>query len=315
MVQTDLKINNIPGLIEPIEVAGLEKAASLVQSDEQIIEFGCYLGRSTQAILNGVSEKESNIDLFVYDQYCVHTRDKFSQTLLNHVKSVNLLDQLYMDEEHKEKKLHWEKVFDKLVTGPSNVQLVRKKTYVESAETDGVRSIALLHIDAPKSYDELKPIFYKFFPLLKVNSRVIFQDYFYQWSPTLIAFVEVLKQLNFVEIYEGRASSLEVILQRPLLEQDILNIDLKISMSKNLLHYIEDTINFFKENKDLVDRPEIHIPKLKMAKVLYAKSVRQNNVATQTLIECVRNKEFGAIFPDLLELIEKDFDQYDFLRK
>ena len=151
--------------------------------------------------------------------------------------------------------------------------------------------------------------------MLKVNSRVIFQDYFYQWSPTLIAFVEVLKQLNFVEIYEGRASSLEVILQRPLLEQDILNIDLKIGMNKNLLHYIEDTINFFKENTDLVDRPEIHIPKLKMAKVLYAKSIRQNNVATQTLIECVRNKEFGAIFPDLLELIEKDFDQYDFLRK
>ena len=72
-----------------------------------------------------------------------------------------------MDEEHKEKKTSLGKKSSiKLVTGPSNVQLVRK-TYLESAETDGARSIALLHIDAPKSYDELKPIFYKFFPLLK----------------------------------------------------------------------------------------------------------------------------------------------------
>ena len=46
---------DIPGLIEQGEFDALTEYAGLVDPGSKIVEFGCYLGRSTSAILKGAN--------------------------------------------------------------------------------------------------------------------------------------------------------------------------------------------------------------------------------------------------------------------
>ena len=68
-----------------------------------------------------------------------------------------------MDEEHKEKKNFTGKSLRQISYRSFKCAISQKKTYLESAETDGVRSIALLHIDAPKAMTSLSRFFTSFF--------------------------------------------------------------------------------------------------------------------------------------------------------
>ena len=71
-----------------------------------------------------------------------------------------------------------------------------------------------MHIDSPKFYDELEIIYERFFPLLNKKSIVIFQDYFFQWSATLIASVQFLIEENILSILNTAASSITTIVTK-----------------------------------------------------------------------------------------------------
>ncbi|MDA9689862.1 hypothetical protein N9V13_05575 [Betaproteobacteria bacterium] len=299
-----MKHKEIPGLIELVESEGLVKAGKLVPEGTSIVEFGCYLGRSTQAILDGVNGGNKGIKFFVFDRFCIPSSDTFSQTLVRHVKGMNLIDKIYVD---KEKMLHWEKVFEELIEPENNVELKWEKEELKRFRFHEIENISLLHIDAPKSYQEFKPIFYNHFPALVEGARVIFQDFFYHWSSTIIAVVEVMRKKNMIEIIEGRASSLEVYVSKKIKYEDILSVDLELEFSE-ILELLDSSLDYFNTNQEKIDRPEFFLPRIKMAKFIHAKSIGKDKVAHDILVELLKKKEFQFIINDFLESIEKDFD-------
>ena len=63
---------------------------------------------------------------------------------------------------------------------------------------------------------------------MKINSTIIFQDYFYHWSATLIASVQYLIQLKKISILNTAASSLTVIYSKPVLKSELDTLEKKM---------------------------------------------------------------------------------------
>ena len=87
---------DIPGLIEPVEFEALEKVSGAVVPGSSIIEFGCYLGKSTSAILKGANLVEDT-KIFVFDGFKIKETDPFARTMLGHVNSLGLTELVYRD--------------------------------------------------------------------------------------------------------------------------------------------------------------------------------------------------------------------------
>ena len=66
--------------------------------------------------------------------------------------------------------------------------------------------IAFMHIDSPKHWAELHRIAELFFPKLRPGSIIVFQEFFYHWSATLIASVEAMVKIGVLQ-YESSAAS------------------------------------------------------------------------------------------------------------
>ena len=126
------------------------------------------------------------------------------------------------------------------------------------------RKVSFLHIDSPKFYEELKVIFEKFFPLLKNDAIVIFQDYFYHWSATIIASIQFLIIEGVLQIQNSVASSLITNVKQ--------NIDLKKveTLKKNMesLDFILEMLDkaILNTNNYKIDRPQLFVPRLLLAR-------------------------------------------------
>ena len=96
--------------------------------------------------------------------------------------------------------LHWEKVFDHLIQSHSNKNLVWEKCDCSEATWQGDHEIAMIHLDAPKDYYELRPILLRFFGALKNGSIIVFQDFFYHWSASVILAVALMEKKRLMSL-------------------------------------------------------------------------------------------------------------------
>ena len=300
---TDHKESNIPGLIEKIEFDSLLNVAKMVRSNSDVVEFGCYLGRSTSAILLGLEAKDG-VSMHVYDGFEIPEKDPFAKTLVSHAFSVKLQDLIYRDNVGK---LHWEKVFDSLISPFKKGTFKRVKTQISEAQPEDIRNISLLHLDAPKDYEQLRPIMFRFFSLLDQKSTIVFQDFFYHWSSTLIAAVGVLHRLGHIELRKSYATSLEVEVKKKLSLAEIIEIDLCIE-SSDVIKEIEALIKKLAGSKEKFDRFDQFLPRLKLAILAEAVSIGDGQCASECFVDMVKSQDFkGQVVFDLVEMFSRNF--------
>ena len=170
-----------------------------------------------------------------------------------------------------------------------------------------------MHIDAPKYYEEFKYILDNHFIDLKMGSIIVFQDFFYHWSATLVACIEVMFQNGFLAFNLSKASSLSVTVIKTFHMSDINLIDVSMK-SANIIYLIRDTIQRVNSDKLLIDRPNDFIPRLMLCIVQYlyenkneAEAMRHLN---QYFMHYPRIKK--VIFIDLFELAHYKFNRRQF---
>jgi len=296
---------DIPGLIEQGEFDILTEYAGSVDPGSAIVEFGCYLGRSTSAILKGANPiKDTKI--FVFDAFSIRGNDPFAQTMVGHVNKLGLTELIYRD---KNGFLHWEKVFDHLIQSHSNKNLVWEKCDCSEATWQGDHEIAMIHLDAPKDYYELRPILLRFFGALKNGSIIIFQDFFYHWSASVILAVALMEKKRFIEFEKSFASSLHVRVIKNFSLQDLIDLDLDFNKS-DVFDELDEVLKTLDSNRDKFDRYEKFRSRIELAYLAEAVSSRNGDKAAIKLHNMLVNQSFAdnpQVISDFLELFRKNF--------
>ena len=164
----------------------------------------------------------------------------------------------------------------------------------------------------------------KFFPKTKIGSVIVFQDFFYQWSATLILSVAILIEKKIISIEQSAASSLVCRVLKIPSKNDIIDLD-KIMQDENQSQdYFDVAISSCKKIK--LDRPEAFLPKITLAKIQWQYSKGYFNESRKTIVKYIRDGnpfqlKLLDIFLELLgngfsirHLFEKDYSNDDFTK-
>ena len=310
-----MKFENIPGMIEPIEQELLYKVSKNLDLKEKksIVELGSFFGKSTNAIIQGLSENISNIEsrpFLVYDNFeCVETGSfaphvkafakKFNvEHLLNVSNSkINFLDifKFYTNKKYKNLKIHQKELENSL--------------YSEKEK------ISLIFIDSPKFYSEFYFVLENFFVNLEVGSKVIFQDFFFHWSGSVIAAIEIMFQNNLISFQETAASSLLVSVDKTIDQNEINNIDLIFKNSKQ--SQLIDKI-YQRLSSEKIDRHNYFLNRLLIAKIQTMVFEEKNMEEAKKFSNYIFNQLFEVdsrsaklLSNDLEGLLKFNFNLYD----
>jgi hypothetical protein len=303
------KIAVIPGMIEPIEQQTLYALASQLslRPEDQMVEFGSFFGRSTECLAQGLSDnpqrKFSN-RLYTYDSFGCATQGGFAVHVNSFARSGNVSSLLVADE----KRLDFYPVFEHYLTDRIASDLVRPvRAEIPDSDPAEIRQIALMHIDSPKFYDELRFLLERFFPLLRDGALVVFQDFFYHWSATLIAAVEAMRQMQILEYHLSAASSLVTQVNRPITSQALQDLDKKIADPAQINELIMGAIEA--SEKIQIDRPGIFIPRLWLAAYQHSWQQHKFTDATDLITKFFgsRKKLTQPVLNDYLEMMQFGF--------
>jgi hypothetical protein len=306
----------IPGMIEPIEQELLETLARGINFDNSdcVVEFGSFFGRSTACISAGLEANESfdkSSKFYAYDAFKCEKSGWFYPNLLSHAKKNNVERLLETDGNT----VNFFPIFEKYLSHyiSSGILFPEIKELKNSFPKGQI--IKLMHIDSPKFYSDFKFILYRFFPHLKEGSFVVFQDFFYHWSPELIAICGMLVKNGFLKCVTSAASSLLCIVEKPFNSNQINEIDLAMSAGNDVPELIDFSIEMVKEIE--VDRGKIFQPRLLLAKIqwLYESGRRMDAVK-----EFANYLNSGNVFSsrtlnEFLELMSHGFSLRDLYEK
>ena len=299
------KANSIPGMIEIVEQKNLFDIVSNLNLEKEdcLIEFGAFFGRSTYCISEGLVSNSSKIKnkIYAYDSFSCEENGTFSKYVFEHAKRNNYINLI----KTKNGMVDFYDVFYNYLKNYILCDLIQPmKLQLHNSKPPLNSKIAFMHIDSPKFYDELKFIFQNFFPYMKINSPIIFQDYFYHWSATLIASVQYLIQLKKMSILNTAASSLTVIYNKPVLNSELDILEKKMQDLDFILKMIDDAI--LSTNNYTVERASIFVPRLLLAKfqILWENQLYQR--ATNFLFNYVkRNKIHENLLSDFYDLMKE----------
>ena len=298
----------IPGMIEPVEQEMLYNLAKDIHLSEgsSIVEFGTFFGRSTACIAAGLLSNprfNDNCKFFAYDSFeCdvsgsfyPHVFDFASRYKVNHLieKDGNIIN--------------FFPIFNKYLGNYINQGILEPQKVELRNSFPMCDKINLMHIDSPKYYSEFKYILFRFFPLLEANSFIVFQDFFYHWSATLIAAVGSMLNKGFLKIEKSAASSLVCTLDKPISFEQLNEIDLELEIKANVPHFIDTAISSLDEI--VLDRKEIFKPRLHLAKIQWFFESNQYREAADEVKRffVAGNKLNNAIVYDYLELMGNGF--------
>ncbi|MBX9872829.1 MAG: class I SAM-dependent methyltransferase [Burkholderiaceae bacterium] len=258
----------IPGMIEPVEQELLFNLARSIplNSEDSIVEFGSFFGRSTYCLSLGLQEnptRNPTHKVRAFDSFSCAVNGAFAGHVTQFAKAGNVENLI----KRQEDRLDFSEVFRHYLRNFSTRGLLDFYQWELSDSQPPAGNIALMHVDSPKFYDELKFIFYRFFPKLRAGSKIVFQDYFYHWSATLIAAVQVLKKDGWINYEYSAATSLVVTVNKPFQAADLLAIDLQMQDKAAVLGLIDSAISDTRSLR--IDRPEVFIPRLTFAKIQY----------------------------------------------
>lgn len=292
-------------MIEPVEQQVLETLARTMALNpgDVIVEFGPFMGRSTACLASGLISNQTfseGIRVVTYDSFqCSTSSQGFFSQVRKHADRFNVGGLLIQQDDY----VDFQPVFEHFLSGYITAGLVVPKKFelIDSVHSGEV--IRILHIDSPKWFSELKIILARFFPSLALHSAVIFQDFFYQWSATIIAAIEAMIERGFLDVRGSAASSLICQVTKTLKNSDVLEIDFELQKHNAVPRLIDSAI----ERMDAIDidRRDIFQPRLKLAKMQWLFENGRQDEAADTIIEFVNsggsvNSNVASCFLELM---------------
>ncbi|MAI29332.1 MAG: hypothetical protein CMP38_03890 [Rickettsiales bacterium] len=280
--------NNIPGMIEESEKKLLYVIAQTLplEDGDSIIEFGPFFGQSTNCIAQGLKANSTfgdKCNFYTYDSFECNKNGWFGPQVLLHAKKAEVSELVKTEGEI----VNFEKVFYHFMKDYIEAGIVKsiKSELLNSEPPAG--KIPLLQIDSPKYYEELKIILEKFLPLTKVNGFIVFQDFFYQWSATIILPVAILIDRGFISIQGSAASSLLCQIIKVPNEQDIKELDEQMKDEEDCFRFFELVINRCKI--ETLDKPEFFLPKITLAQIQWLYQRKKYKDARYTIIKYLKD--------------------------
>lgn len=301
--------NEIPGMIEPIEqemLVELSKSIKLNKTD-QIVEFGTFFGRSTYCLASGLKKnkrKSTTNNIIAYDSFMCRKGGSFFPYVMGFAKLGKVENLIKFENDD----ISFEDIFKHFLNDEITNNLVKLEK-VELKNTYPIENgnIALMHIDSPKFYNELKYVFFRFFPKLKLGAIIVFQDYFYHWSATLIASVQILKKLNLISFEFSKASSLCVKVIKIPTSDDLLFVDNEMKNNNTIIDLLDDSINQIDQYP--IDRANMFVHRLYLSKIQFLWENGDFEKATFILLNIFKsNKTISQNFlDDYFELMKFGF--------
>jgi hypothetical protein len=238
----------------------------LFNSNEIAVEFGTFFGRSTACIANGLILNQSfkeNCKFYAYDSFECKINGGFYPYVNGFAKKGNVFNFLEINNDT----VNFMKIFEyyNKINIDSGLLIPVKAELSKSFPKSEI--IKLIHIDSPKFYSDFKYILFRFFPKLQLGSYVIFQDFFYHWSASLIAACGLLIKEGFLKVEKTAASSLCCKIEKNFNLNDIHEIDLSMDTPEKVLYLIEYCIGYIDTIE--IDRKSIFLPRLTLAKIQY----------------------------------------------
>lgn len=301
--------SKIPGMIEPSEQRMLQglAASHQVRDGGAIVEFGTFFGRSTACLANGAltwwTPDRRAPALHAYDSFgCAENGG-----LARHVDSFARNHGVAPLVRHGGGRIDFYPVFSHFVGGAEAIGLLKSTvTELRDVRWSG-GPIALMHIDAPKFYEELSIILQRFFPSLIPGGFIVFQDYFYHWSAGLIAGIQLLVEGGFIRMDRSFASSCVAhVLKVPSLH-DMLALDRQMAAANeaDLIARAIASVGAIR-----IDRPEAFLGRLHLARMQTLWVQGDFPAAKDAFLEII--KTFGRVpapvFTDFTEMMEYGFD-------
>lgn len=306
-------IRAIPGMIEPVEqqtLYGLSAQLALRPTD-QIVEFGSFFGRSTACLAQGLAanpQRTPGNRIHAYDSFGCADGDGFAVHVRSFAETGGVPHLLRADQG----RVDFMPVFEHYLAGAVRNGLVHPvRAELRDSEPADIRQIVLMHIDSPKFYQELRVLVERFFPRLNDGAIVIFQDYFYHWSATLIAAVEAMRQIGVLDYRLSAASSLVTQTAR-LMPDDLLAVlDQQLSDPARVHALILDAIAACRQIQ--VDRPEVFVPRLWLAAYQNLWSHGLHAEATDLISQYFAGggKLIQPVLDDYLEMMRAGFSMRD----
>jgi len=301
--------SQIPGMVEPLEQEMLTALASsdFVARHGVIVEFGTFFGRSTSCLVNGATRWWTP----EHGKPAVRTFDSFGCAdgvgLALHVRAFARNGHV----EHLVKtgggRVDFRPVYDHFV-GAAEAQGLLKSTTTELRDAQAPDGpIAMMHIDCPKYYEDLKYILFRFFPALVPGAIIVFQDYYYHWSATMIAAAQLLADRGIFQLQQSRATAAMGTILRVPDAREMLELDL-IMATASITDLIDRSIVAAKQIQ--MDRPEQFLPRLYLAKMQYLWEKDAFDQAQHTFTEMIRQSGRnlnGPVFADFLEMMKHGF--------
>lgn len=317
----ETELNNlapIPGMIKEIEqknLYALARQCDFSDPNAVAVEFGTFFGRSTACIAAGIKdnptvrlERRIHSPLVAIDSFsCARTGGGFAYHVLGKAQQAKIEHLLHMDQN----KIDFKPIFDHYLAsylspqpGISIPLLLPVRSEITNLPTCE-NPITLMHIDAPKFYQELHPILLKYFPCLILGGIVIFQDFFYHWSASLIACIAILIREGFLIPSHSVASSLVCVQKKPLTTTDLIKIDQEMQTAP-----LEELILLgYNQTENIeVDKADEFRPRALYALAQFFFEKGRFQKAQETLAKAINTHGLSARgINNLLELIGQGF--------
>ena len=301
----------IPGMIDKAEQNLLLDLAEYVAltDDAVVCEFGAYFGRSTRCLADGLLKNRA-LDLARRRTALLHTYDLFSCK-----RGGPFADYVVRDAQHAgleallqnvEDRLDFSGVFDHHMRDLPEGLVQRHQTALSAARHGG-GPIALMLVDAPKWYEEFHELLVEFGPHLREGCQIVFQDYFYHWSASLVAGIQLYIEAGLFEPLESAASSLLVKTRAPIAPSVVSDLDRQFKAA-SIDTLIERATGRF-ANFEL-DRREAFYPRLLLAGMQHAYeagNLVRSAVWLQQLAKLYGGKLPPSAIDDLTELVSYGF--------
>jgi pentatricopeptide repeat protein len=276
-------------MIDPAEQVELRRLAQFTPLNEGdvVVEFGTFFGRSTFCLAEGLranSTRGPSNAILAFDSFGCHAAGSFAKYVNTFAETGGALALLDV----KGERIDFFDVFRHFMAEFITEGLivpVRSELADSQMPHDRERSdIVLMHIDSPKHYREFKSILCRFLPRMTVGSHIVFQDFFYHWSASLIAVVECLFEDGLIRPVYTASSSLGVQVVAPIRSKEVVKIDSKMHAT-DAADLITKAYRRFSVAP--IDRRSTFLPRLLLARM-------------QTLCETGRVAEATEVFRSMV---------------
>ena len=315
-------------MIESAEIKQLSDYSAKPFQNQSIIEFGCFMGKSTLAMAKSL--QNNNTPLCIVDGFRTEVKSSFSKHVNSACSFYSLKPEIikHCGKEFIDFKKSFETVMKSIGGKYLNFNsFYYREDYVAGLIHDfhlaqNVSSIGLLHIDLAKNWQQLSSIISSCSPYIIKGTNIIFQDFYYHWSSSIIQGIALLEWQGYIEFKSTAASSMACEVLKPIDTNILMSISHDLEEKDNqkkLWSYIfktcGDTNKYVHHYSGIDDMKKRFFYRLKLAYImnqllLYKKQSKEDDFKKLVgkLILDSTNSESQYVLNDTIDLISSNFD-------